>query len=60
MLVLDANILMRAVLGKHVRALLAKYGERIEPVPKHYRNSMIYAQVCHTAGGVSAWHGGAR
>ena len=30
MLVLDANILMRAVLGKHARALLAKYGERIE------------------------------
>lgn len=32
MLVLDANILMRAVLGKHARALLAKYGERIELV----------------------------
>ena len=30
MLVLDANILMRAVLGKQARALLAKYGERIE------------------------------
>ena len=30
MLVLDANILMRAVLGKRARALLAKYGERIE------------------------------
>src|ERR1035437_6587009 len=30
MLVLDANILMRAVLGKHARALLAKYGERIK------------------------------
>jgi predicted nucleic acid-binding protein len=30
MLVLDANILMRAVLGKHARGLLAKYGERIE------------------------------
>ena len=30
MLVLDANILMRAVLGKHARALLAKYGERVE------------------------------
>ena len=30
MLVLDANILMRAVLGKHARALPAKYGERIE------------------------------
>jgi predicted nucleic acid-binding protein len=29
-LVLDANILMRAVLGKQARALLAKYGERIE------------------------------
>ena len=28
MLVLDANILMRAVLGKGARALLAKYGER--------------------------------
>jgi hypothetical protein len=26
MLVLDANILMRAVLGKHARELLAKYG----------------------------------
>lgn len=32
MLVLDSNILMRAVLGKHARALLAKYGERIELV----------------------------
>jgi len=30
MLVLDANILMRAVLGKGARALLAKYGERVE------------------------------
>jgi predicted nucleic acid-binding protein len=30
MLVLDANVLMRAVLGKQARALLAKYGERIE------------------------------
>jgi predicted nucleic acid-binding protein len=30
MLVLDANILMRAVLGRHARALLAKYGKRIE------------------------------
>jgi len=30
MLVLDANILMRAVLGKGVRALLARYGEQIE------------------------------
>jgi len=30
MLLLDANILMRAVLGKQARALLAKYGERIE------------------------------
>jgi predicted nucleic acid-binding protein len=30
MLVLDANILMRAVLGKRARVLLAKYGERIE------------------------------
>src|ERR1035441_1994259 len=30
MLVLDANILMRAVLGKRARALLAKYGQRIE------------------------------
>jgi predicted nucleic acid-binding protein len=30
MLVVDANILMRAVLGKHARALLAKYGERVE------------------------------
>ncbi len=30
MLVLDTNILMRAVLGKRARALLAKYGERIE------------------------------
>jgi predicted nucleic acid-binding protein len=29
MLVLDANILMRAVLGKRARALLAKYCERI-------------------------------
>jgi predicted nucleic acid-binding protein len=29
-LVLDANILMRAVLGKQARALLAKYGERVE------------------------------
>jgi predicted nucleic acid-binding protein len=30
MLVLDANILMRAVLGKRTRALLANYGERVE------------------------------
>ena len=30
MLVLDANILMRAVLGKRARALLAKYAARIE------------------------------
>jgi len=30
MRVLDANILMRAVLGKYARALLAKYGQRIE------------------------------
>ena len=30
MLVLDANILMRAVLGRQARAFLAKYGERIE------------------------------
>jgi predicted nucleic acid-binding protein len=30
MLVLDANILMRAVLGKRARALLAKYGGRVE------------------------------
>jgi predicted nucleic acid-binding protein len=30
MLVLDANILMRAVLGRQARALLAKYGGRIE------------------------------
>lgn len=30
MLVLDANILMRAVLGKGARALLARYGARIE------------------------------
>jgi predicted nucleic acid-binding protein len=30
MLVLDANILMRAVLGKRTRALLARYGERVE------------------------------
>lgn len=30
MLVLDANILMRAVLGRQARTLLAKYGERIE------------------------------
>jgi predicted nucleic acid-binding protein len=30
MLVLDANILMRAVLGKGTRALLARYGERGE------------------------------
>jgi predicted nucleic acid-binding protein len=30
MLVLDANILMRAVLGKHARGLLATYGELIE------------------------------
>ena len=30
MLILDANILMRAVLGKRTRALLAQYGERIE------------------------------
>lgn len=30
MLVLDANILMRAVLGKRARALLGKYGERID------------------------------
>jgi predicted nucleic acid-binding protein len=30
MLVLDANILMRAVLGKGTRALLAKYGDRSE------------------------------
>ena len=29
MLVVDANILMRAVLGKGARALLAKYCERI-------------------------------
>src|SRR5215471_17317907 len=29
-LVLDANILIRAVLGQHVRGLLAKYGGRIE------------------------------
>ena len=32
MLVLDANILMRAVLGKGTRALLAKYGTRAELV----------------------------
>ena len=30
MVVLDANILMRAVLGKGARALLARYGARIE------------------------------
>ena len=30
MLVLDANVLMRAVLGKGTRALLAKYGDRSE------------------------------
>jgi predicted nucleic acid-binding protein len=30
MLVLDANILMRAVLGKRTRALLARYGEQVE------------------------------
>ena len=30
MLVLDANILMRAVLGKGTRALLARYGEHAE------------------------------
>ena len=30
MLVLDANILMRAVLGTRARALLAKHGERFE------------------------------
>jgi predicted nucleic acid-binding protein len=30
MLVLDANILMRAVLGKHARGLLKTYGELIE------------------------------
>jgi predicted nucleic acid-binding protein len=30
MLVLDANILMRAVLGKGTRALLAEYGNRSE------------------------------
>lgn len=30
MLVLDANVLMRAVLGTRVRALLGTYGERIE------------------------------
>jgi hypothetical protein len=28
-LVLDANILMRAVFGKGVRALLDQYGERV-------------------------------
>lgn len=30
MLILDANILMRAVLGKGTRALLAKYGELVD------------------------------
>jgi predicted nucleic acid-binding protein len=30
MLVLDANILMRAVLGRHARGLLAKYAQRID------------------------------
>jgi predicted nucleic acid-binding protein len=30
MLVLDANILMRAVLGRQARALLAEYAGRIE------------------------------
>ena len=30
MLVLDANILVRAVLGKRVRGLLARYGRRVE------------------------------
>ena len=30
MLVLDANILVRAILGRRVRALLATYGDRVE------------------------------
>lgn len=30
MLVLDANILIRAVLGQRVRGLLARYGNRVE------------------------------
>jgi predicted nucleic acid-binding protein len=30
MLVVDANILMRAVLGKRTRTLLAKYGQKVE------------------------------
>jgi PIN domain-containing protein len=30
MLVLDANILIRAALGKRVRALLAEYGNKVQ------------------------------
>ena len=33
MLVLDANILMRAVLGKYVRSLLAQYGNQVLHAP---------------------------
>lgn len=36
MLVLDANILVRAVLGRHTRALLSTYGDRIDFVAPDY------------------------
>ena len=36
LLVLDANILIRAVLGKRVRAILAKYGGRVRFVAPEF------------------------
>lgn len=40
MLVVDANILMRAVLGKRTRTILAKYAHQVEFIaPGRFRGS---------------------